>query len=127
MALDVSALPVTGQTVKYAKAAWDFDRDGGTVGAILSIPSQQLPVGAVVIAIGHQTVDPIVDIGTTAFDVYAGGINLDASLSPALASASFISLNAYCQVITAGSMPITIGVAGDGFSAGSAYIYVFYI
>jgi len=127
MALDIPSVPAVGQTLKYIRAAYDFNREGGDPGGPYSVPSQQLPAGAIVVAVGHQTVDPVTDVGSTVVHVWLGTLQLDQALTPQAYGASFYALGNNALPAAAASLPVSLVVYGDGFLAGSFIVYVYYV
>lgn len=126
MPLDIPASPIASQTIRYARAAWDVSRDGGEVG-IVSLPSQQVPSGALMLGYAWVVVDQFTDLGTSAVEIMAGGRSLNGDIDP-VASSGAQSLGSGVVIPTAGgSLPIILGLTGDGYSAGSMLIYVFYV
>jgi hypothetical protein len=126
MALDIPALSPTGQTLKYVRAAYDFERDGGVQGTI-HIPSQQLPSGAVVVGIGAMVVTPCTSLGTPTILVRLGPNIVDSLPSPidAATMATFPVGSAVPQ--TESAWPVSIDITEADLTAGSFYIYVFYV
>jgi hypothetical protein len=127
MGLDVAGTPIVGQTIKYIRAAYDFTRDGGGTTQRLSIPSQQIPNGALVIAAGYQVIDPFTDEGTSTLTIYIGDIQLEDAFDMAGGLARFSALDMAAFQLLQGALPLSVQIGGDGYSAGSAYLYVFYI
>jgi len=124
--LDIPATSVAGQTVRYAKAAWDFDRDQAA-NAPISIPSQQVPAGAVILGLAWSAVtrltmvppQPIVlQVGPSSFLLPGnptddwGGMLWPVQPNPST---------------TAGSYPILIDFSAGSPTAGAILIYVFYV
>lgn len=126
MALDIPAVPITSQTIRYAKAAWDVARDGGFAGQI-SIPSQQLPADARILAVGYRTVDTFTDLGSSTTAVAYGNSQPTAPFTPDLTPSYLWWMADLTPLYPNGSLPLSVIVVGDGYSAGSMYIYVFYV
>lgn len=126
MPLDIPGLGVTGQTIKYARAAWDVARDGGGPG-LISIPSQQLPIGARVIGYSYDTPTPFVDTGVSTFDVNVGPIPLLTAQDPVLQPYFAYFGTPAAFLVSDGSFPLAVLVTGTGYSAGAMYIFIFYV
>jgi len=126
VAIDIPAVGVAGQGIKYARAAWDVSRDGGGPGSI-SIPSQQVPAGALILGIAYQVVDTFTDTGTSTIVVYVDGATLASGIDPVMTPRAIVLANDAITAPPVAAYPITITVSGDGYSAGSAYIYVVYV
>jgi hypothetical protein len=126
MALDVPAIPIASQTLKYIKAAYDAVRDEGGAG-LHPIPSQQIPAGALVVGLAVAVVTNFVDSGTSTVTVNVGPDPLGAAVDPVAIPAWIAWLDDDIKPIGDGSKPITVTVTGDGYTDGSCYIYVFYV
>jgi hypothetical protein len=126
MTIDVAALPVAGQTMKYIRATWEVTRDGGAAGPV-SIPSQQLPAGAVILGTALVSTDALTDIGTSTVQLMLGQDPISAKIALASVNAAMEWLDDAMLIASGGSWPITLLVEGDGFSAATVYIYVFYV
>jgi len=126
MALDVPALPIVSQTLKYVKAAWDVDYAGGAAG-LIGIVSQQVPSGALILGHLFLPVDAFVDIGTSTVTVGVGVETIGDPSDPATGGSWIEFAQQAPYPNDQGSVGVTVTVAGDGYSAGSAYIYVFYV
>lgn len=126
MALDVPAIGSATQTLKYIKAAYDAVRDEGGAG-LHPIPSQQIPVGALVVGLAITEVDNFVDSGTSTLQVNLGPDPLGDAFDPVTYPAFIAWLETAAMPISAGSLPITMTVIGDGYTGGSCLIYVFYV
>lgn len=126
MPLDIPALPATGQTIRIARAAWDVSRDGGLVG-LIPIPSQQVPAGSRVLAVAYDTTTPFVDLVSSTFAVYLGSTPVSQALDPVATPAGQDWTSQVLLPILDGSFPLSVVVAGTGYSAGACNIFVFYI
>jgi hypothetical protein len=126
MPLDIIPSIPTSQTLRYAKASFDFDRDGGDVG-VHSIPSQQVPAGALVLGATWSA--------TTPFTLGEGG-----SLSVLLATLALFDHDdplahpTYGGLGSArgfapsdGSYPIVVRVDDAALTAGALVVYVWYV
>jgi len=126
MALDVPAIGSATQTLKYIKAAWETTRDGGATG-LISIPSQQIPVGARILGHAYYVVESFTDLGTSTFSICLSNVPIVEDLDAAQAYGFVQFFNGEAIPVQESSPPISILVDGDGYSAGSMYIYVFYV
>ena len=126
MALDVPAVPIASQTLRYAKAAWDYVRDGGGPG-LVPTASQQLPARAFILGAAVEWVDPISDVGTSTMQLCLGANAIGSTFNPA-SDGPFLQWGA--DIVGLGpdtSLPICLTITGDGYSAGSMLLYVFYV
>jgi hypothetical protein len=126
MPLDIPSLPSANQVLRYAKASYDFDRDGGDPG-LHSIPSQQVPASAMLA--GHTIVRTVslTSAGTSTIAPEVGSIQIGSPLdSGDLVSLTFMG-NDGGPTPSDGSYPIALMISGDALTAGAFTIYVWYV
>ena len=126
MGLDIPSIPPSGQTLRYAKASYDFARDGGDVG-VHAIPSQQVPAGAIlfgpsVATIDVPTSDAVPDI------LFHVGTATSTSFNFLSFARPIGALDvAWGPTQSDGSYPITIEITGAPLTGGAFLIYVWYL
>jgi hypothetical protein len=124
--LDITpSLPLT-QTIRYATATWYFDRDGGDIG-LHTLPSQQVPAGALMLGAGWTSTTPVTSEGTPTIQVKVGSVYLGDALGP-LDYPVRSGLDTAAKVAPSnGSFPIMIDIQGAALTDGWLTIYVFYV
>lgn len=126
MPLDIPAVSVTSQTIRYAKAAWDFNRDGGDVGEH-KLPSQQVPPESLIIGWAFNVVTPLASSGSPTAYPMVGTLELT-RLAMDTGNTSGSQLAGLSTDPTPdSSWPISLYIDGDPLTAGSMLIYVFYV
>jgi len=124
--IDIPAVGVAGQNIKYAKAALDLAVDSDNPGTVV-IPGQQLPSGALIIGYAYQVVDEFVDTGSSSIEIFPGEFEGAYPIDP-VTKLRGVNFAIQGSIADPGrSYPIYVNVNGDGYSAGSMYIYVFYV
>jgi len=126
MPLDIPASGVGSQTIRYARAAWDYARDGGDPG-LKPTASQQLPNGCLILGFAGVAVDQPIDVGSSTMQVSIGASQIGEPFDPLVNGVGIHFTDDLVMVNEWGSMPISLMITGDGYSAGSLLIYVFYV
>jgi hypothetical protein len=126
MPVDVIPSIPASQTLRYAKASYDFDRDGGEVG-FHSIPSQQVPAGATVLdpTIAVQTPPTADDVAIIA--IMLGSLELVANPYTDFGAPTGGPGSALAIAPADGSLPITLEIRDFPLTAGALVLYVWYV
>jgi hypothetical protein len=126
MALDVPAVPIASQTIRYVRAAWDFNRDGGAVGRIY-IPTQAIPAGTLCIGTAFQVVEAVTAESGAEVVVMLGDHFVDRLSDPVgVRSSSHFGLDD-SEGMTDSAWGISLDIQTAALLGGSMFIYVFYV
>jgi len=126
MALDIPALPSANQVLRYAKASYDFTRDGGDTG-IHIIPSQQVPAGATLLRPTLVVQTPCTADATAAINIKVGTQTLYNTSTDDLTVSAGGPSAVGGTALADGSLPITVEIADNHLTAGAFTIYVWYV
>jgi hypothetical protein len=126
MPLDIPAVGVAGQTIKYARGAWDFNRDGGAQGTI-PLPSQQVPSPLLILGYAFIPVGGLSSLGAPTITVNVGNVPIVTFVASLVGASNWGWFPDTPFLLFDNSFPITITIAVADLTGGSAYVYVFYV
>ena len=126
MPLDIATIPPTGQTLRYVRASYDRDRDGGDVG-LISIPSQKVPPGVLMLGPSLLVSTPFTTGGDAQVSLWLGTQQLRNPIGAALVQTVGGLDTSIGQSPVDGSYPITLLVETDPLTAGAMLIYLWYV
>jgi len=126
MPLDVPALPITSQTIKYARASYDVARDGASPG-YKPIPSQQVPANAFLVGLAWQAVERLDGTGPNNITIGIGplAMGIDGDVTDDFGGAKFLGTGANARLDS--SFPISLSLSQSDATQGQLYLYVFYV
>ena len=126
MALDIPALPSANQVLRYAKASYDFARDGGDLG-LHSIPGQQVPPGALLFGPSWVVTTPFTGGDSLNLQIKVGAVDVAGGIEP-VGNLTGSRLDGPVGPSPAdGSYPISLEIRDTAVLSGALTIYVWYV